>query len=110
MQISTPGCIKLSAAALLWGWLSAPLHGLVLMLLTWAPGSVGAGAGLSDGTGPSFLKIYTLRRRFQRLDTLGNVWAPKALHWHLEVSGGSQKVESKTGDRVETLQTPGQAW
>lgn len=79
-----------------------PLHRLVLMVMTWAPGSVGAGAGLYDGTGPSFLKIYTLRRRFQRLDTLGNVWAPKALHWHLEVSGGSQKVENKTGDRVET--------
>lgn len=31
-------------------------------------------------------------------------------HWHLEVGGGSQKVECKTGDRVETLQTPGQTW
>lgn len=65
MQISTPGCIKLRLLqSLLWGWLSAPLHGLVLMVLTWAPRSVGAGAGLSDGTGPSFLKIYTLRRRW----------------------------------------------
>lgn len=61
-----PGLHKaVSAAALLWGWLSAPLHGLVLMVLTWAPGKGGADAGLSDGTGPSFLRIYTLRR-FQR--------------------------------------------
>lgn len=58
MQISTGLHKAVSAAALLWGCLSAPLHGLALTVLTWAPGSVGAGAGLSDGTGPSFLKIF----------------------------------------------------